>query len=114
MIPFRSLFASALIAVVVLGAVAAPAVHWAGHSLDAHEALARVDGAAYADTTEITLHTGECPDCARFQKVLGSEPLERPFYASRVGLAPSTPLPESSAVQKDVAALEGRGPPAAA
>ena len=110
----RPLFASALLTVALLGTVVAPAVHWAGHGLDGHEAPVEVaDGAAHAGEADEVGHPGECPDCAHIQKVLGSEPAALPFYASVVGLERSAPPPEAPAVQNDIATPEGRGPPAA-
>ncbi len=108
----RPLFAFALLAVAVFGAVVAPAVHWAGHG---HEAPVEVaDGVAHAGESELGGHAGECPDCAHIQKLLGSERAVLPFYAGVVGLERSAPPPEAPAVQTDVATPEGRGPPAAA
>lgn len=110
----RRLFASFLLAVAFLGTVVAPAVHWAGHGMEHHEAPAEVaDGAAHVGDAAEAGHTSECPDCANLQKVFGSEPAALPFYARVVGLERAPLPPEAPAVQTDVAAPEGRGPPTA-
>ena len=60
-------------------------------------------------------HAGECPDCARIQQVLGSEPATLPFYAGVVDLERAVPTPEDPAsLNDDIATPEERGPPATA
>ncbi|MEL6616442.1 MAG: hypothetical protein AAFQ43_11940 [Bacteroidota bacterium] len=109
----RPLFASALLSVAFLGTVVAPAVHWAGHALDGHEATAEVaDGAPSVEATEDG-HAGDCPDCAHLQKVLGAEPTVAPFYTDLVGLEQAETPPDAPAIQNDVATPEERGPPEA-
>lgn len=106
----RSLFAWVLLAVVLMGGVLAPVVHWAGHGHDAHPSDA--SEAHIADISEVG-HTGECPGCAHLQKTVGSEPATAPFYVGVVGVERAVSPPEVPAVQSDVAAPEGRGPPTA-
>lgn len=116
MIPLRSLFASALLAVVLVGGALAPAAHWAGHGLRGHDAshVELTDGQTAATPATDAGHTGECPDCAHLQTLHVTGPAAQPFYAGVVGLERSVPTPEAPAVQVDVATPEGRGPPTAA
>ncbi|MEM0963037.1 MAG: DUF2946 family protein [Bacteroidota bacterium] len=128
MLILRPLSASALLAVAVLGAVVAPAVHWASHGLEDHEdhedhhhAVGHGDddeevaeGASHAGEPEEDAHHGECPSCAHLQQTLGSEAPSRPFYAFVVGLERSASPPAAPTAHTDVVTPEERGPPARA
>ena len=116
MIPLRPLFASALLAVALVGGTLAPAAHWAGHGLRGHDAPVEVaDGQTAALPATDAGHPGECPDCAHLQTLHAAGPAAQPFYAGVVGLERSVPTPEDPAVlNDDIAAPEGRGPPSQA
>ncbi len=111
---FRPLFASVLLAVVLVGGALGPAAHWASHGLEEHEAPVEVaDGYSHAATTTEAEHTAECLGCAHIQKVLGSEPAVLPSYLGVVGLEQAVQSPEDPAIQRDIATPEERGPPTA-
>ncbi|MEM1115368.1 MAG: DUF2946 family protein [Bacteroidota bacterium] len=109
----RPLSASVLLAVTLLGTVVAPAVHWAGHCHDEHEALQEVaDATPHASEPEADAHAGACPECANLQKVHGAEAQALPFYAAVVGVERDASPPEAPAARSDIATPEERGPPA--
>lgn len=116
MIPLRSLFASVLLAVVLVGGALAPAVHWASHGMEEH-AVQHAEGAD--DYTGALLvsdagHASDCPDCAHLQTYHVTGPATQPFYAGVIGLERSAPAPDDPASSTDdLATPEERGPPAA-
>ncbi|MEM1055396.1 MAG: hypothetical protein AAGI52_07705 [Bacteroidota bacterium] len=137
----RPLFASVLLAVALVGTVIAPAVHWAGHGMEgahAHDGFGHVacahgshepfaghehraasevpdevpDGLALITNVEAA-QEGECPGCAHFQRVLGSEPTLASVSLSVGGDEPPSLQPEEPATHSDIATPEERGPPMA-
>lgn len=114
----RPLFASVLLAVVLLGGTLAPAVHWASHGLEGHGGATHAalhhcphDHGPNIIDASVAEHRGSCLDCAYLQKVHGAEATTQPFYAIVIGLEQSVPVPEAPATEADVVVPGERGPP---
>lgn len=129
--PHRSLFASVLLAVVLMGGTLGPAVHWASHGQESHHEDAHTTEApqathqhcphehgvagseedAPADSKEREGQSDSCLDCVYLQQVAGSEATPQSFSAQFVGFEQAVPTPESPATETDVIVPGERGPP---